>query len=199
MSWQAFSELLRNPAVGTNPFLSGLHPVALALPNAIPEQVSSDDYINYQKILLQHLGQRHGQQLQLIPSPLANLTPRRKNSDSDASSDSNNTVDAIPAPGNSTNDSETRDSTTPTSQAACPQPRKRGKALPDELKDATYWERRRRNNIAAKRSRDARRAKEEETALRAAVLERENLQLRLEASALKQEIAHMKSILRLPL
>ncbi|KRY10765.1 Protein giant [Trichinella patagoniensis] len=46
------------------------------------------------------------------------------------------------------------------------------------VKDEAYWERRRRNNEAAKRSRDARRAKEEEIALRAAMLEQENLKLK---------------------
>lgn len=56
-----------------------------------------------------------------------------------------------------------------------------------ETKDEAYWERRRKNNEAAKRSRDARRAKEDEIALRAAWLEQENLKLRLENGHLKQE------------
>lgn len=56
-----------------------------------------------------------------------------------------------------------------------------------DTKDEAYWERRRKNNEAAKRSRDARRAKEDEIALRAAWLEQENLKLRLENAHLKQE------------
>ncbi|GLH13053.1 Protein giant [Gryllus bimaculatus] len=40
-----------------------------------------------------------------------------------------------------------------------------------QQKDSAYYERRRRNNEAAKRSRDARRAKEDEVAIRAAFLE----------------------------
>jgi bZIP factor len=60
------------------------------------------------------------------------------------------------------------------------------------IKDDAYWERRRKNNEAAKRSRDARRAKEDEIALRAAILEQENIKLRLELSQLKQETAKLR-------
>jgi len=45
-------------------------------------------------------------------------------------------------------------------------------------KDHAYWERRKKNNEAAKRSREARRAKEDELAIRAAFLEHENAQLK---------------------
>jgi len=41
------------------------------------------------------------------------------------------------------------------------------------LKDEKYWARRRKNNMAAKRSRDARRVKENQIALRAGFLEKE--------------------------
>ena len=73
--------------------------------------------------------------------------------------------------------------------------RKRGISLPDERKDAAYWERRRKNNEAAKRSRDARRAKEDEIAIRAAFLEQENLKLRVEVAALKNETAKLRCML----
>lgn len=73
--------------------------------------------------------------------------------------------------------------------------RKRGRPLPEELKDDAYWERRRKNNEAAKRSRDARRAKENEIAIRAAFLEQENLQLRVEVAALKTEVANLRCLL----
>lgn len=62
-------------------------------------------------------------------------------------------------------------------------------------KDQAYWERRRKNNEAAKKSRDARRAKEDEIAIRAAFLERENLQLRLELASLKNEIERLRCVL----
>ena len=50
--------------------------------------------------------------------------------------------------------------------------------VPDDLKDDKYWARRKKNNTAAKRSRDARRIKENQIALRAAFLEKQisNLQ-----------------------
>ncbi|XP_071079370.1 cyclic AMP-dependent transcription factor ATF-7-like [Haliotis cracherodii] len=73
--------------------------------------------------------------------------------------------------------------------------RKRPRSLPDEQKDSAYWERRRKNNDAAKRSRDARRAKEDEIAIRAALLEQENLKLRVEVAALKTETARLRCML----
>ncbi|KAK7074725.1 hypothetical protein SK128_006128, partial [Halocaridina rubra] len=60
------------------------------------------------------------------------------------------------------------------------------------VKDDAYWERRRKNNEAAKRSRDARRAKEDEIAIRAAFLEQENIKLRVELSSLKAETAKLR-------
>ena len=59
----------------------------------------------------------------------------------------------------------------------------------------SYKERRRKNNEAAKRSRDARRAKEDDIALRAALLERENLQLKVELTQLKQETHRLRCLL----
>lgn len=50
--------------------------------------------------------------------------------------------------------------------------------VPPELKDEKYWSRRRKNNIAAKKSRDARRIKENQIAIRASYLEKENNKLR---------------------
>ncbi|XP_014239945.1 cell death specification protein 2-like [Cimex lectularius] len=62
-------------------------------------------------------------------------------------------------------------------------------------KDAAYWERRRKNNEAAKRSRDARRAKEDEIAIRAAFLEQENLRLKYQVAALSDETAKLRCML----
>ncbi|WKX92694.1 hypothetical protein Q1695_010602 [Nippostrongylus brasiliensis] len=61
--------------------------------------------------------------------------------------------------------------------------------------DEAYYERRRRNNDAAKRSRDARRMKEEAIAERAAILERENGQLRGQVALLKSETARLQLLL----
>lgn len=73
--------------------------------------------------------------------------------------------------------------------------KRRGRASGDSLKDDAYWERRRKNNEAAKRSRDARRAKEDEIAIRAAFLEQENLKLRVEVASLKSETAKLRCML----
>lgn len=56
-------------------------------------------------------------------------------------------------------------------------------------KDESYRERRRKNNAAAKKSRDRRRYKEDEIAIRAAFLERENLELKFENAALRKQLA----------
>ncbi|CAL1536237.1 unnamed protein product [Lymnaea stagnalis] len=65
--------------------------------------------------------------------------------------------------------------------------------VPDDLKDERYWARRHKNNYAAKRSRDARRVKENQIALRAAFLEKENSCLRDEMNKLRKENAKLKS------
>lgn len=63
------------------------------------------------------------------------------------------------------------------------------------FQDELYWERRRKNNEAAKRSRDARRAKEEEIVVRAAYLEQENLKLKAQVAVLKNETAKLHFML----
>ena len=73
--------------------------------------------------------------------------------------------------------------------------RKKGKPLPDSVKDAAYWERRRKNNEAAKRSRDARRKKENEIAVRAAFLENENMRLRNCLQIVERENQRLKFLL----
>ena len=74
-------------------------------------------------------------------------------------------------------------------------PKKRPHNVPEESKDATYWEKRKKNNESAKRSRDARRMKEEQIAMRVVYLEQENLQLRTEVSLLKSEIEKLRCML----
>ena len=61
-----------------------------------------------------------------------------------------------------------------------------------EGKDEAYWERRRKNNEAAKRSRDARRLKENEIAVRANFLEQENIQLKMELVQLRTELGAVR-------
>lgn len=61
--------------------------------------------------------------------------------------------------------------------------------------DEKYWARRRKNNVAAKRSRDARRLKENQIAIRAGFLEKENFALRQEVAELRKELGRCKNVL----
>merc|ERR1711956_20960 len=72
-----------------------------------------------------------------------------------------------------------------------PQPiiRKRKKSfVPEAGKDGKYWDKREKNNVAARRSREARRLKENQIALRTAYLEKENTGLRVDWIRLKPKI-----------
>ncbi|KAM8843983.1 HLF transcription factor, PAR bZIP family member a [Spinachia spinachia] len=66
--------------------------------------------------------------------------------------------------------------------------------IPEDLKDDRYWARRRKNNVAAKRSRDARRLKENQIAIRASFLEKENGALRMEVAEVRKELGRCKNI-----
>lgn len=59
-------------------------------------------------------------------------------------------------------------------------------SVDEEAKDEKYWERRRKNNQAAKKSRDLKRQKEMDVAQKAAALEEENRELRDEVKKLKE-------------
>ena len=63
------------------------------------------------------------------------------------------------------------------------------------FQDDRYWVRRRKNNVAAKRSRDARRLKENQIAIRAGFLEEENGALRQEVADLRKELGRTKNML----
>ena len=59
----------------------------------------------------------------------------------------------------------------------------------------SYWERRKRNNESAKRSREVRRVKEQQTNHRVAFLEQENVKLRAEVDTLREEIGKLREML----
>lgn len=65
--------------------------------------------------------------------------------------------------------------------------------VPEDQKDDKYWQRRKKNNVAAKRSRDARRLKENQITVRAAFLERENSALRQEVAELRKDFGRCKN------
>lgn len=63
--------------------------------------------------------------------------------------------------------------------------RREKRTVPSSEKDAKYWEKRHRNNLAAKRSRENKRLVEMSTKKKATILERENALLRHEIQVLK--------------
>ncbi|XP_071100864.1 D site-binding protein-like [Haliotis cracherodii] len=80
-------------------------------------------------------------------------------------------------------------------QGSQKRPRSEKKAIPDEQKDGKYFERRQRNNNAAKKSRDARKAREDEIAIRASFLEKENAILRAQVATLREEANSLRQLL----
>lgn len=82
-----------------------------------------------------------------------------------------------------------------TSDELKPQPlvkKSRKVFVPDEHKDEKYWARRKKNNVAAKRSRDARRVKENQIALRANFLENENQLLKAKLEKVLKDYSVIK-------
>ncbi|XP_055838964.1 transcription factor ces-2 isoform X2 [Episyrphus balteatus] len=73
-------------------------------------------------------------------------------------------------------------------------PRGEKRPIPDEQKDEKYYERRKRNNEAAKKSRDARKIREDRIAFRAALLEQENSILRAQIAALRNELHSVREM-----
>ena len=128
-----------------------------------------------------------------------NKLPASPTNVSSTSSSNGGSIPTSPAgsvlPSSSPSSNSTVSTTTGGTPGSAGNKRKRTNSLPDEQKDQAYWERRRKNNDAAKRSRDARRAKEDEIAIRAAFLEQENLKLRVEVASLKNETAKLRCML----
>ncbi|EDV27364.1 uncharacterized protein TRIADDRAFT_52980 [Trichoplax adhaerens] len=61
--------------------------------------------------------------------------------------------------------------------------------VPNDRKDDKYWDKRKRNNESAKRSREARKLKDNQVASRATWLEEENVKIKAENAALREELA----------
>jgi len=65
----------------------------------------------------------------------------------------------------------------------------------EEDKDEKYWDKRRKNNMAAKRSREARRSRENQISLRASYLEKDNAALKEELLNVKEELQSLRETL----
>ena len=72
---------------------------------------------------------------------------------------------------------------------------KKRRPVPVTNKDSAYWEKRRRNNESAKRSRDMRRSKEEHVSYSVVYLQQENLQLRTQVALLRDEAEKLRAML----
>ena len=70
------------------------------------------------------------------------------------------------------------------------------KVSTDEVKDERYWHFRRQNNMAAKQSRNAHKAKMDQIAKQAIILEKKNKKLSEEISLIKSDTLNLKEILR---
>ncbi|KAJ8278872.1 hypothetical protein COCON_G00059380 [Conger conger] len=84
--------------------------------------------------------------------------------------------------------------------------RRKREFMPEERKDATYWEKRKKNNEAAKRSREKRRVNDYVLEAQLAALSEENTHLRAELLALRLQLGflgpgapHQGGLLPLPL
>ncbi|XP_060841936.1 transcription factor ces-2-like [Rhopalosiphum padi] len=69
------------------------------------------------------------------------------------------------------------------------------KDTPREKKDAKYYEKRKRNNMAAKKSREAKRRRDNEMALKLFILEKENMLLKFRLSTVTEELEIIKRTL----
>lgn len=74
-------------------------------------------------------------------------------------------------------------------------PLKKRRPVPVEHKDSSYWEKRRKNNESAKKSRDSKREKENHMAMRISYLERENFELKTRCACLMQENEKLTNML----
>jgi hypothetical protein len=73
-------------------------------------------------------------------------------------------------------------------------PRGEKKPIPEDLKDNKYFERRKRNNLAAKKSRDQRKIREDQICQRATMLEKENAVLRAQVRRRKYFLSFAKYV-----
>jgi len=77
------------------------------------------------------------------------------------------------------------------------QKKSRKQLVRDEDKDEKYWDKRRKNNQAAKRSREARRSRENQISMRASFLEKDNAMLKEELLTVKEELQSLREKLLL--
>lgn len=134
------------------------------------DTTSTEKYNNFRKRMLEQIHAANGGHA-TVSNPKMRRTPSKSISSEDSPHYNNNNNNIIN--NNNSNGSVTSND---------------GLSL-NGMKDSAYFERRKKNNAAAKKSRDRRRIKEDEIAIRAAFLERENIELKFELAAARKQLA----------
>lgn len=142
--------------------------------DSILDTSSTEKFNNFRKRMLQQIHAANGGH-PTVSNPKMRRTPSKSISSSDELTVHNNNNSNVI--NNNNNNSSVTDKGESDNQISC------------GTKDAVYYERRKKNNAAAKKSRDRRRIKEDEIAIRAAFLERENIELRIELSSLRKQLS----------
>lgn len=140
-------------------------PLSFAASLSTTDDNSAEKFSNFRKIALKGIHAANGGQ-PTVSNPKMRRTASRASSESN---DLHNTSNI-----SSDNDSLNNNN---------------GSNINNNGKDPTYFERRKKNNAAAKKSRDRRRIKEDEIAIRAAYLERENIELKVELAAARKQLS----------
>lgn len=102
---------------------------------------------------------------------------------------------SLNSPGSGSSSSMVLGGDTALSLAQMRKRKRRPQPIPEDCKDDAYWERRKRNNESAKRSREMRRMKEQQTTMRVIYLEQDNLRLKTEVDMLRTELEKLREIL----
>lgn len=139
-------------------------PLSLAAASSILDQTSAEKYAVFRKRMLDQIHAANG------GNPVVNNPKMRRITSKSGSEETNNNEPLYIA----TDKCETKSIASPISSG--------------NMKDEAYFERRKKNNAAAKKSRDRRRIKEDEIAIRAAFLERENIELKFELAAARKQL-----------
>jgi hypothetical protein len=154
---------------------------------------------NFDSQLISSINSINSFQNQTINHPTVQLTMNdNRNSVGSSSNSSSHSSPSPPLRNDNSNDNITKlipSSILKLSSDSSSMPLKKRRPVPSENKDPLYWEKRRKNNESAKRSREMRRTKEEHVTLRAFYLEQENTQLKSQLSVLREEMEKLRAIL----
>ncbi|CAG9805362.1 unnamed protein product [Chironomus riparius] len=140
-------------------------PLSLAAAGSILDQASAEKYAVFRKRMLEQIHAANG------GNPVINNPKMRRISTKGSSPEANNNEPAF------------------TATEKIQESLNISKSSNGYERDDAYFERRKKNNAAAKKSRDRRRIKEDEIAIRAAFLERENIELKFELAAARKQLA----------